>query len=331
MHAPVANTIQLHLQPLKWGHYPAIIATTLALLLGGCAAPSDEEASADDSPEATSASPTPLSLDERWELWNDPSRQKVEAFRIFDNLSYVGLQWVSCYVLETSEGLILIDALYGDFAEHAEDGIRALGLDPADIKMVLVTHGHFDHSGGIKHFKDTYGAQIGMTAEDWVLAESEPSDPRFAFPQIERDLVIEDGQQISLGDTTLTAYVTPGHTEGVLSLDFEVRDGEQTHRAFTFGGVGLNFSGMDRTEAYLASVARIRSLSADGERPISVNVPNHPEVGQMFERRDRAATREPGDPHPFVDPEGYAAWLQDIDSAARQKLVEEMATIDSEA
>ena len=303
----------------------------LLIVLAACGSPQNEDTTASDEPVDTAgAESAPQTLDDLWAQWNDPARQKVAAFRIFDNLSYVGLEWVSCYVIDTSEGLILIDTLYGDFIEHATDGIRQLGLDPNDIRIVLVTHGHFDHNGGIKHFKDTYGAQIGMTAADWELTESEPSDPRFAVPQLERDLVIEDEQQITLGDTTITAYVTPGHTEGVLSLDFEVRDGDETHRAFTFGGVGLNFSGMDRTEAYLASVARIRSLSEDGERPISVNVSNHPEVGQIFERRDRAAGRGEGDPHPFVDPEGHAAWLQEIDSAARQKLVQEMANIDSE-
>ena len=308
------------------------LVASLAMFFGACGGqPSDQAIPETEPAVSNDAGGAQNDLESQWAQWNDPERQEVDAFRIFDNLSFVGLEWVSCYVIETSEGLILIDTLYGDFVEHAVDGIRQLGLDPEDIEIVLATHGHFDHNGGIKFFKDTYGAQIGMTAADWTLTESEPSDPRFAVPQIERDLVIEDGQEITLGDTTITAYATPGHTEGVLSLDFDVRDGDQTYRAFTFGGVGLNFSGIDRTEAYLASVARIRALSTTGEQPISVNVANHPGVGKLFERRDRASNRAEGAPHPFVDPEGYATWLDDLESAARQKLVQEMATIDTEA
>ena len=248
-------------------------------------------------------------------------KQKVEPFRIFDNLSYVGIEWVSCYVLETSDGLILIDTLYGDFMQHAVDGIRELGLDPADIEIVLATHGHFDHDGGMKFWKDEYGAQIGMTEADWLMSERQTAGSRFAYPTIPRDLVLADGGTVTLGDTTIRTYVTPGHTEGVLSLDFFVHDGDDTYRAFTFGGVGLNFSGVARTESYLASVARIRALH--GQSPISVNVSNHPGVGTVFERRDRLAARAEGAPHPFVDPDGYGPWLDEIEAAAQVKLEEE--------
>lgn len=255
-----------------------------------------------------------------WAAWNAPE-QAIPPFRVFDNLSYVGLGWVSMWVLETSDGLVLIDTLYGDWIEHGLDGLRALGLDPADVKIVLATHGHFDHAGGIAFFKNELGAQIGMTEADWLLSEQPATDPRFAYETIERDLVLEDGEVVTLGDTSITVRVTPGHTEGVLSLDFEVRDGDARHRAFTFGGVGLNFSGVPRTESYLDSVARIRALHE--ERAIEVNVPNHPGVGDVLGRRDRLAERRDGDPHPFVDPEGYAAWLDRIEAAAQDKLIEE--------
>ena len=78
----------------------------------------------------------------------DPAIQHVEPFRIFDTLSYVGVEWVSAYVLETSEGLIILDSLYGQFVDHLFDGVHKLGLDPANIKYVLCTHGHWDHVAG---------------------------------------------------------------------------------------------------------------------------------------------------------------------------------------
>ncbi len=305
---------------------PSLAFFVLASL--GCQPSANEAAGQDDVatlPGARGDETPAQAMDRLWADWNDPVKQKVEPFRVFDNLSYVGIDFASAWVIETSEGLILIDTLWGDWVTHIEDGIRALGLDPNDIEIVLATHAHFDHHGGNAHFKKTYGAQVGMTEADWQLSEQEPSDPRFAAPAVPRDLVLADGDTVTLGDTTITTYVTPGHTEGVLSLDFEVRDGSDTYRAFTFGGVGLNFSTVARTESYLESVARIRALNAEGERRISVNVSNHAGVGQVFARRDQLAARAGGDPHPFVDPEGYVAWLDRIEAAAEEKLEQEKA------
>lgn len=297
---------------------PLLASGCLLLPLVACG-PSPAEVE-EVSNQATVAEDDPFA--ETWAAWNAPE-QAIAPFRVFDNLSFIGLGWVSMWVIETSEGLILVDTLYGDWGEHGVDGLRALGLDPADIKIVLATHGHFDHAGAIAHFKQEYGAQIGMTEADWELSEQPATDPRFAYETTPRDLVLADGDVVTLGDTSITVRVTPGHTEGVLSLDFEVRDGDARHRAFTFGGVGLNFDGVPRTESYLDSVARIRAWHE--EQPIEVNVPNHPTVGDVLGRRDRLAERGEGDPHPFVDPEGYSAWLDEIEAAAEEKLAEEQA------
>ncbi|MDA0348679.1 MAG: MBL fold metallo-hydrolase [Verrucomicrobia bacterium] len=101
----------------------------------------------------------------------DSTVQYVEPFRIFDNLSFVGMEWVSAYVLETSDGLILIDSLYGEHVEHLLNGMRKLGFDPADIKAVLCTHGHFDHMGGAAELQRWTGCQVGMTPKDWLMVE----------------------------------------------------------------------------------------------------------------------------------------------------------------
>lgn len=135
-----------------------------------------------------------------------------------------------------------------------------------------------------------------------------------------RDLVITDGQSITLGDTTMTFYVTPGHTEGVLSIAFPVRDGDDTYNAFMFGSMGLNFSGVDRTEMFLASVDRVQAMAG-----IEVNTTNHEGAGRIFDRADALANRGAGDPHPFVDPAGFYAWLDVLERNAKAKLIEERA------
>lgn len=242
----------------------------------------------------------------------------VPPFRIFDNLYYVGIDWVSAYVLKTSDGLILIDTLYGPFTEHALASIRQLGFDPKDIKYALVTHAHFDHAGGAKAVQAASGARVGMTGADWTMIEQEAKFGRLNYEPAHRDLVIRDGDTLRLGDTTLKFYVTPGHTPGVLSMEFPVRDGASTYKAFMFGGVGLNFEGVERTEMYIASVRRLMTIPE-----VQVNIPNHPLAAQVFERASQLASRKPGDPHPFVAPGDWKAWLQSLLENAQKKLDDE--------
>ncbi len=303
----------------------SLLAPLSALLIGVGAAACGGEVSAPVSDGAPGADTedSAAAEDDGWALLNDPVAQRVEPFRIFDNLYYVGIDWVACYLLVTTDGLILVDALYGDFVDHAVDGIRALGFDPSDLRHVLVTHGHFDHAGGAAELQEVWGARVGMTEEDWELVESPPSDPRYEMDVPVHDLVIADGDTLQLGDTELRFYVTPGHTEGVLSMEFPVRDGGEEHRAFVFGGVGLNFEGVHRTNLYLDSVARIRRLAGEEGNPIAVNLTNHAEQGRVFERRDRLAARTAGGPHPFVDPQGYLTWLDELQRRAEYKLVVE--------
>ena len=253
---------------------------------------------------------------------SDPGLQRVEPFAIFDNVYYIGIGWVPAYLIDTGNGLIMIDALYGDFVDTAIQDIRGLGFDPQDLEYVLVTHGHFDHVGGAGQLQQQFGTQVVMTEPDWQLAEASRGS---SAQVVNRDVVIHDGDEIVLGNTTVRFYVTPGHTAGVLSFEFVVRDGELEHRAFTFGGVGLNFEGVERTESYLRSVQRIKELAQ--ANPIEVNLANHPAMGRLFERRDLLAGRAPGEPHPFVDAAGYLSWLDELGQNGEVKLTKERAEV----
>ena len=249
--------------------------------------------------------------------------EPVEPFQIFDNLYYVGLEAVSAFVLETSDGLILIDALYPPSADHIPRAIEEMGLDPMDIRHVIVTHAHIDHAGGAAAIQALTGARVGMAEADWdFYAQGGYVSSRGAqriFPPLERDWVIRDGETLTLGDTSVDLYVTPGHTAGVVSLGFQVTDGAREHEAFVLGGLGLNtVNGVERTRQYIASVGRVLALPG-----IEVNLTNHPNGGRIFERRDRLAVRGPGDPHPFVDAEGFRVYLESLLSGAERKLVEE--------
>jgi metallo-beta-lactamase class B len=129
----------------------------------------------------------------------------AEPMKVFDNLYFVGMKDVSAWALTTSAGIIVIDALY-DYSvdDEVAEGLKNVGLDPANIKYVIVSHGHGDHSAGAKYLQDRYKARVLLSARDWDLLDR----GRGAKPA--RDMVATDGQQLMLGDTTITMYLTPG-------------------------------------------------------------------------------------------------------------------------
>lgn len=244
--------------------------------------------------------------------------QRVEPFQVFDNLYYIGARWVAAWLLVTDQGLIVFDSLYGDLTDLAIDGIRQLGFDPNDIRYLVITHAHYDHAGGVRQFQDEFNPVVMMTEEDWQMT-TQPAEYR-DYPTPVRHLSATTGGVINLGRTRVHFMQTPGHTPGVLSAFFTVYDDGYPHTAFMFGGAGLNFSGVERTETYLDSVSRIQKIT-----DIEVNIPNHPASGEVFERYQRLQERQEGDPHPFVDPAGFYAWLDELKAAAEAKLAEETA------
>ena len=249
---------------------------------------------------------------------DNPEVQKVEPFQVFDNLYYVGAKRVAAWLLETDQGLILFDSLYGDLTDLVIDGIRELGFDPDDVRYIIITHAHYDHIGGARRFQEEFGSVVMMTEADWQMTEEDPIYRK--YPKPIRHLSVSDGSTLNLGRIRLRFMVTPGHTPGVLSTRFTVYDQGYPHVAFMFGGVGLNFSGVERTESYINSVERLQQLPN-----IEVNIPNHQGSGEVFERYEILKDRRDGDPHSFVDPESWNAWLDILLLNAQSKLEHEKA------
>lgn len=226
--------------------------------------------------------------------------------RAFDNLYFVGADWVSAWVLQTSDGIILIDALNTEreAATLIEGGMRKLGLDPAQIKYIVVTHGHGDHYGGAPYLAQKYGARVVMSERDWAMTETrlEFASPVWSAPPRRgpRDLAVKDGDRLTLGDTTVTLYLTPGHTLGTISPVFDVRSGGQTHRALLWGGTSFNFGkDLPRLGSYIDATRRMSAVVS--AQKIDVLVSNH--SGIDGSQAKLAALRQPGasaQPHPFV-------------------------------
>ena len=224
---------------------------------------------------AVRAAPSAAMDESLSKLINQPPPAPGQAF---DNLYYVGSAWVSAWVLKTSEGLILIDALNNtkEAVELIEGGMRRLGLDPAQIRYVLVTHGHGDHYGGAQMIADRYRARVVASEIDWKMMETGLEfDSKMWDRPPKRDIAVQDGETLTLGDTTVRFMITPGHTLGTISPVFDVRDGARAHKAMIWGGTSFNFGrDMGRLDGYIAQTERMRELSA--KWGIDVPLSNHP-------------------------------------------------------
>jgi metallo-beta-lactamase class B len=226
-----------------------------------------------------------------------PARERwyAEPQKVFDNLYFVGEQEYSAWAITTSQGIILLDAIF-DYSVEAEvdEGLRRLGLNPADIKYVVISHGHLDHAGGAKFLQEKYGARLLMSAADYDLLDQQ--NPSW---KPKRDIVVTDGYRLTLGDTTMTLYLTPGHTEGTISTVFPVRDGGRQHLAATWGGTLFNFGrNLPRLKAYAASAERFRDIVAKANADVILS--NHTVYDGSKTKLPAVKARSAGQPHPYV-------------------------------
>jgi metallo-beta-lactamase class B len=256
----------------------------------------------------------------------DEALQKIEPYKAFDNVYYVGICWVSAWLLTSQRGHVLIDTLYGSYTDQLLANIRALGLDPKDIKLVVITHGHFDHAGGAARLKPLLdpATRFAMTREGWREAAEDAAQsttgPR-PWSMIEPDVVLNDGQVLAAGDVTIQAFETPGHSMGTASFAYDAHDGTRSYRAFTIGGLGLNrIRGPEQVEAFIASVKRIRALTEDPARPIQLHLTTHAASTGLTEAKELLKTRKPGDPHPLVDLPGFRRQLDELQAGAEKRL-----------
>lgn len=154
-----------------------------------------------------------------------PSKDAAPPVQAFDNLYMFGTGYVSAYVLKTSAGLIMWDTLDNEkeVREILEPGMKQFGLAMADVKMVILTHYHGDHSGGAKYLQDTYHLPIALSGPDWDAMAATPARPG-GPPMPAKDKVLTDGQKITIGDTTVEVVLTPGHTPATVSSITTVKD-----------------------------------------------------------------------------------------------------------
>lgn len=258
---------------------------------------------------AGAAAPRPAVPDRA--LWH------AEPVKVFDNLYFVGTREHSAWAIVTSAGIIVTDPLYAYAVEdEVAGGLKKLGLNPADIKYVLVSHGHGDHSGGAGYLQDTFNAHVILSAADWDLLARNTRDTS----KPKRDLVATDGQRLTLGDTTLTLYLTPGHTPGTLSTLIPVRDGTTHHVVALWGGTAFNFQQTRQNyEAYIASAEKFAAITAKAGADVIIS--NHTAFDGSTNKLPALVSRKPGTPHPYVvGPEGITRYLTVASECAKAGL-----------
>jgi metallo-beta-lactamase class B len=218
-----------------------------------------------------------------------------EPAKVFDNLYFIGTKVHNAWALQTSEGLIVIDSLYAYAAKDEQiDGLRKIGLNPATMKYLIISHGHGDHHGGAKLLQDEFGPRVVMGGPDWDLVARNQSTP-----PPKKDIVATNAQKITLGDTTVTTYLTPGHTDGTLSLVIPVKDNGRPHLIATWGGTALSRATPRASlQAYVDSAVQYRALLA--KLGVDGMISNHSEFDNAIAKIARLATRKAGEPHPFL-------------------------------
>jgi len=169
----------------------------------------------------------------------------ASPYKVFDNLYWLGTRQHSSWALRTSAGIILIDTNFA-WATQPEiiDGLTKLGLNPSDLKYVIISHAHGDHDQGAAELQSKFGAKVVMGAADWDSTLQRPASAAGGVPK--RDITVgPEGTKITLGDTTVTIVYTPGHTPGTLSYVFPVKDAGKTVMVAYSGGTLTGAFGTD--------------------------------------------------------------------------------------
>ncbi len=288
-----------------------------------CLAPPRRSPNTSDSLPRFLADPNSVPPREAW--YGEPAH-------VFDNLYFVGGKIHSSWALTTSEGIIIIDTIHPYNSEELiAGGLRRLGLDPNDIKYVLISHAHGDHSGGAEILQTRFGAQVVMGGPDWDLVEKYPNRYKTMAPK--RNITATDGMKLTLGDTTVTIWLTPGHTAGTLSYTFTVFDNGRPVQVAYSGGTAFNFPtnppelGIPAFQTYIESQQHMAQKAA--EVGATVLLSNHTEFDNAYNRNRMLAGRGEG-PHPYVlgtEWVGrYFQVMQDCARASQLRLEQEVAT-----
>lgn len=256
--------------------------------------------------------------------WSEP----VKPFHIAGNVYYVGTQGLAAYLIKSDEGAILLDATLAENAGQIERNIESLGVPLREVKLLLSDHAHADHVGAMAQLKRDTGARfLASEGDRWALEngrnEGDNNYGIMPFDPIPVDEIISDGQQVRLGNVTLTAHLTPGHTRGCTSWSMTVDDRGTPRQVLFLCSITVAGNTLVGNQAYpgiaddyRATFAKLAAMRAD------IVLTSHPEMADVLER---AAKRDAGNADAFVEPGLLSTLVADFKAAFEEALKEQEA------
>ncbi|HEU4710317.1 MAG TPA: subclass B3 metallo-beta-lactamase [Pyrinomonadaceae bacterium] len=256
--------------------------------------------------------------DEESRKWNEP----VKPFKIIGNVYYVGAAEVSSYLITTSDGHILLDSGFAETVPQIKQNVEQLGFRFEDVKILITSHSHADHVGGVAMLKQMTGAQLAVSIADAdMLARGGKNDPnfgdRFLFQAVIADRKLRDGDTVKLGDVTMTARLTPGHTKGCTTWTMKVSEGGKQYSVVIIGSTTVpgykligNAGYPNIVEDYESSFRLLKTL------PCDVFLAPH---GSFFDLLGKI--KRLGEPqNPFIDKQELARYVERSESNFRAEL-----------
>ena len=243
--------------------------------------------------------------------WNQP----VAPFRIAGNIYYVGATEITSFLIATPNGHIVVDGGFVETAPQILANIRALGFRPEDVKVLLNSHAHLDHAGGLAALKKATGASLQiMEGDDVQIEKGGRGDfafgDRLTFPPVRVDKVLHDGDVVALGGTKLVARRTAGHTKGCTTWTLKVPDGGKIYDVVIVGSVNVNpgFILVGNKDYPQIAEDYVRTFKILQSLPVDVFLGAH---GNYYGMEAKYTRIKAGAPNPFIDPDGYHAYLSE--------------------
>lgn len=265
--------------------------------------------------------------------WTEP----FPPFRIAGNLYYVGSKGLATYLITTPQGHILINSCLEANVPLIRASVERLGFKFSDVKILLISHAHWDHDAGSAMIKQSTGAKYMVMDADVSVVESGGKDdfqygnmPSSLYPPVKVDRVLHDGDSVQLGDTVLVAHMTPGHTKGCTTWTMKVNEAGKTYQAVIIGSPNVN-------PGYkLVNNALYPKIAEDYERtfrvlkslPCDLFLGAH---GNYFDMETKYARLKEGAPSPFIDPDGYKKYVTEKEKDFRAELARQKAALSTKA
>ncbi|HKV09096.1 MAG TPA: subclass B3 metallo-beta-lactamase [Thermoanaerobaculia bacterium] len=256
--------------------------------------------------------------------WNQP----VEPYKILGNVYYVGASDIASYLITTPQGHILLDGGFEETVPIIRESVKKLGFKIEDVKILINSHAHYDHAGGLAELKKLTGAKFYASEKDAPLhARGGLGDfalgDRYPYPPIQADRLLKDGDTVTLGGVTLTAHLTPGHTPGNTTWTMKAKDGGKSYNVAFVGSMSI-LPGVSLTskpsypgiaDDFATSLRVLKSLPCEVFLAPHAGFFNGPEKAERLKKGET--------PNPFIDPQGCQAYIKQREKVYQDQLAKE--------